>query len=162
MEKEEWLKSKCLLRREFAIRISGVERKVTQLQVANWSDHRAPEEDTGYSTVEWVLNTISDYKAAFPMSPVLTHCSAGTGRTGALIAIYNIIRALNIIRFISNQCNDSYKVKPFFSVFNIVRKLREQRMGMVSSFTQYKYIYEFCFEWLSKNFSGESSCVEDS
>lgn len=38
------------------------------------------------------------------------------------------------------------------SVFNTVRKLREQRYGMVSSIEQYKYIYEFSIEWYRKNF----------
>ena len=79
--------------------------------------------------------------------------SAGLGRTGTFIAIYNLIRCLSEInKFNSNRENGS-KINGFFSVFNEVRKLREQRMGMVSTISQYKYIYEFCLEFLKRNFS---------
>lgn len=47
---------------------------------------------------------------------------------------------------------DNQIVSPFFCVFNVVRKLREQRWGMVTDTVQYKYIYEFITEWVRRNF----------
>jgi protein tyrosine phosphatase len=123
--------------------------------MVNWPDHSTPDEETGYNTLEFILSSINEYKLNFPLSPILTHCSAGTGRTGALIAIYNIIRSLSIVKFINQSLdNKQNRIKPFFSVFNIVRKLREQRMTMVSSYVQYKFIYEFAFEWIRRNMEG--------
>ncbi len=116
----------------------------------NWPDHDIPENYTGYLTIEAILNIINEYKVTFLQSPVLVHCSAGLGRTGTLIAIYNTIRSFTILQCV-NTCLDQ-KIKPFFSVFNVVRKLREQRMGMVTDELQYKYIYKFAFEWLERNF----------
>ena len=119
----------------------------------NWPDHNSPNEDTGYKTIEYILSTINEIKSNFPNSPILTHCSAGTGRTGVLIAIYNLTRSFNIIKYINLGIdNIQNKIKPFMSVFNTVRKLREQRMGMVSSYAQYKYIYDFAFEFIRRNF----------
>jgi protein tyrosine phosphatase len=75
--------------------------------------------------------------------------SAGIGRTGTFIAIYNILKCL----MITNTVNKVSLVKtcPFFSVFNVVRKLREQRFGMVTDAMQYKFIYEFILDWIQKN-----------
>jgi protein tyrosine phosphatase len=75
--------------------------------------------------------------------------SAGIGRTGTFIAIYNILKCLTVI----NTVNKSSQVKtsPFISIFNIVRKLREQRFGMVTDSNQYKFIYEFILDWIKKN-----------
>lgn len=67
-----------------------------------------------------------------------------------MIAIYNIIKSFSIVKIWNNLTQ--YSIKPFMSVFNIVRKLREQRYGMVSSVEQYKYIYDFCVEWYLRNY----------
>ena len=37
---------------------------------------------------------------------------------------------------------------PRLSVFAIVRRLREQRWGMVSTDAQYEYLYQFLEEWV--------------
>jgi len=67
-----------------------------------------------------------------------------------MIAIYNIIKSFSIVKIWNNLTQ--YSLKPFMSVFNSVRKLREQRYGMVSSMEQYKYIYDFCIEWYRRNY----------
>jgi len=76
-----------------------------------------------------------------------------------MIAIYNIIKSFSIIKIWNNLSELS--IRPFMSVFNIVRKLREQRYGMVSSLEQYKYIYDFCIEWYKKNFLYANSFMWD-
>jgi protein tyrosine phosphatase len=75
--------------------------------------------------------------------------SAGIGRTGTFISTYNIVKCLTI----TNTVNKTSIVKttPFLSIFNVVRKLREQRFGMVTDSTQYKFIYEYITEWVKKN-----------
>ena len=52
----------------------------------------------------------------------------------------------------SQGSNNTNLIFPFFSIFNVVRKLKEQRMGMVTTEAQYKYIYEFSVEWVKKNY----------
>ena len=103
------------------------------MQVTNWPDHSIPEDlESIRNVINYIMNK-SHY-------PIVVHCSAGLGRTGTFIAIYNIIRTIQILMNSGR--------KPCFSVFNTVRKLREQRMGMVTSIDQYKFIYDYCVNYL--------------
>ncbi len=80
--------------------------------------------------------------------------SAGIGRTGTFIAIYNIIKSLSLIKEINKELGLSQfsGINGFYSVFNTVRKLREQRYMMVNDKEQYKYIYEHVWNWINRNF----------
>lgn len=151
MEKEEFVICNSLIKRDFIIKYNDMEHRTTQLQMVNWPDHSSPDEETGYQTIEYIINFTAEIRANYNYSPILTHCSAGTGRTGTFIAIFNIIKCLCFIKIINQNIDSQHRIKPFFSVFNVVRKLREQRIGMVSSHLQYNYIYEFCLEWTKKN-----------
>lgn len=161
LEKEEYIINNALIKREIVIKYEGIEKRVTQLQMVSWPDHNVPDEDNGYVTIETIYSYINEYRFNCNFSPVLIHCryiylfifSAGTGRSGTFIALYNILKSLNLTKIINQNFEPkSNKIKPFFSVFNTVRKLREQRMGMVSSYIQYKYIYEYALEHIKRNF----------
>lgn len=101
-------------------------------------------------------------------APMVVHCSAGLGRTGTLCAIYNIIEA---IAFSSNRKmfeklkrqeyysviprrlkeNEPPKLSPLrMSIFGCVRKLREQRMKMVTELVQYQFLYKYMARWVDK------------
>lgn len=102
----------------------------------SWPDHLTP---TDSSELQYLLDFTEKGKL---LGPVIVHCSAGNGRTGTFIAIYNIIQCLKTLKSINQEIQKS--IEPFFSVFNIVRKMREQRIGMISSAEQYKFVYEYC------------------
>ena len=71
--------------------------------------------------------------------PVLVHCSAGVGRTGTLIALYHMIKVTQALKKLSR-----------ISVFGTVRRLREQRWGMVQTKDQYDFLYKFMDFWIKK------------
>lgn len=74
-----------------------------------------------------------------PSQPILVHCSAGIGRTGTLVAIYQIY----------DQFKRAQKNKrPFnFSIYNTVLRLRQMRQYMVQTPGQYFFIYQFIREY---------------
>ena len=57
-------------------------------------------------------------------NPVVIHCYDGVGRTGTLISLFLILMCLEKLKII--------KKEPIMGVFNVVRKLREQRYSSVS------------------------------
>jgi len=111
-------------------------------------------------------------------SKIVFHCSAGIGRTGTIIAIYNIIESLKILinhqpnkqQFLDKLLNEAKQKStlaqeasesvnlenvgrqcgPRISIFGVVRRLREQRYCMVQSVSQYEFIYEYIVDYLSK------------
>jgi len=99
--------------------------------------------------------------------PIVVHCSAGIGRTGTFLAIYNIIEAVRALQKesgkedaqIDEEINDMIReenfekdcmsTKPRISIFGSVRRLREQRWSMVKIQSQYNFIYHFIDYWIS-------------
>lgn len=175
------------------------QHSVTQYHVLCWPDHSIPSKDLCFSLFNLINEVIDEHfktKTANDVdSPIIVHCSAGIGRTGTLISLYNtydiVKRQLRAIQSSNmsvgvNALVDNFSITSIsklietqkksqttthkskeedlasqniiaFSVFTVVRKLREQRYLSVSDLCQYKLIYQFTIEWLSKNLLIESS-----
>ena len=123
-------------------------REIIQLNYLSWPDHGAPEQ-SDYQIIKSLIAFINEHhpgqnKEMQANSKIVFHCSAGIGRTGTIIAIYNIIESLRIL--IENGGDSS---TPRISIFSVVRRLREQRYCMVQSVSQYEFIYEYILDHLS-------------
>ena len=133
------------IRRKFLVDNS---LEVEHIQILNWPDHSIPTQGA-FDTIQFSIDTINAYLISKRL-PVLIHCSAGVGRTGTFISIFNIIKCFEKISEAKNLSNSdkAKEIFPFFNVFNVVRKLREQRYSMVSDSCQYKFIYSYVLNWL--------------
>lgn len=80
---------------------------------------------------------------------VLVHCSAGVGRTGTFIALLNLT---TILKAQSELWREGKPLTTGISIFGTVRRLREQRWGMVFVKTQYRFLYEFLDSYIRKEF----------
>ena len=110
------------------------EKTIIQLHYQGWPDHGVPEIAKTFEAFIYMINEIDKIKGE---GPGVVHCSAGVGRTGTFIAIYYLYK--EIMAQINN--NDLSTID--FSVFNMVRKIKEMRLYMVQTVEQYKFIYEF-------------------
>ncbi|CAL8273597.1 unnamed protein product [Merluccius merluccius] len=119
--------------------LSGHERTIWHLQYTDWPDHGCPEDFKGFLTyleevqsVRRHTNSISDPKNA--NQPVLVHCSAGVGRTGVVLLCEIMIACL--------EHNE------MFDVPTVLSMLRQQRMMMVQTISQYVFIYKVLIQFL--------------
>ena len=119
---------------------NGIEKNIIQIHFTCWADHSIP--DTTYNKIIDIINLVDKFKGN---SPVVVHCSAGIGRTGTFISLYNLYH--EIIEQINNM-----KIKEIkFSIMNLVRKLKEMRLYLVENENQYIFLYQFVNIFLNQN-----------
>eukprot|EP01016_Furgasonia_blochmanni_P044713 TRINITY_DN6230_c0_g1_i7.p2 TRINITY_DN6230_c0_g1~~TRINITY_DN6230_c0_g1_i7.p2 ORF type:complete len:171 (+),score=21.23 TRINITY_DN6230_c0_g1_i7:697-1209(+) len=128
---------------------------VAQFQWTGWPDHGVPSEGT-YSIVEQLLDIMRKEYETKPAQPIIVHCSAGVGRTGTLIALFNLNLTLEkLVQGFINEDRDEKQKSYRLSVFGVVRRLREQRWGMVYTNEQYLFIYHMLTELVEKAIARE-------
>lgn len=105
---------------------TGERRRVFHLQYTGWPDHGVPNSPLEILSV---MNLIGRIQARWQCgsNPIVVHCSAGVGRTGTFIAIWNCIAEL--------------RQKGNCQVGCVVEKLRSERFRAVTTPEQYVFIY---------------------
>jgi len=68
---------------------SEEERVIIHIQYMTWPDHGAPDESDN-KIIAKILDFMRDSHQRVPSNKIVVHCSAGIGRSGTIIAIYNI------------------------------------------------------------------------
>ena len=106
---------------------------ITQIHLTSWEDHNVLKEEYFNKIIKIIkkLDEIKKHKNA------VIHCSAGVGRTGTFICLYNLYH--EIMKQIVLE-NDKEII---FCVFNLVRKIKEMRMFSVENVNQYILLYHF-------------------
>lgn len=98
--------------------------EITHLHYQAWPDFGRPKMDS----FRELLRLVDIARTTFPEVPVITHCSAGLGRTGVLIAAHIAL------------CHLRQGVHP--NVLAIVHHIRKQRPGLVQTLEQFFFIYQ--------------------
>ncbi|XP_074922230.1 tyrosine-protein phosphatase non-receptor type 13 isoform X3 [Chelonoidis abingdonii] len=101
---------------------TGELRRVSHLNFTAWPDHDTPAQPND------LLTFISYMRHIHKSGPIITHCSAGIGRSGTLICI-DVVLGL-----ISKDLD--------FDISDLVRTMRLQRHGMVQTEDQYIFCYQ--------------------
>ncbi|KAF7230612.1 tyrosine-protein phosphatase non-receptor type 14 [Nothobranchius furzeri] len=123
--------------------LSGQERTVWHLQYTDWPEQGCPEYVPGFlSYLEGIQSVRRHTNSMLDTSkslnpPVLVHCSAGVGRTGVVILTELMISCL--------EHNEPVEVPTMLS------KLRQQRMLMVQTISQYQFVYQVLIQFLKNS-----------
>ncbi|XP_072173396.1 receptor-type tyrosine-protein phosphatase T-like [Diadema setosum] len=111
----------------------GEKRTVTQFHYLSWPDMGVPEYYTTLlDFVEAVLHHHATMSPADRARPMLVHCSAGAGRTGTFLTLYNMLCMMR----------ETGKV----DIFGFVNEMRENRIEMIQTQDQYVFIYNALLE----------------
>lgn len=131
----------------------GEEKKtVWHLLFSGWPDFAVPEGDDRAALLE--LLKLSASKSECKESPRIIHCSAGVGRSGTFIALEFLLAQLEAGAVAEAKDDED-------PIYDLVNQLREQRMTMVQSDSQYHFLYEVVREqfkqWQIRQASGDSA-----
>ena len=142
MLKSEENKDQYIIRDILLRNKNNQERIIKQIHYTGWPDHGVPDIQNGkvFDVFSEIIEKTDQYKGD---GPIVVHCSAGVGRTGTYISMYYLEKE------IKKQIKDNVKeIK--FSIFNLVRKLKEMRLYLVQTCEQYLFIYQFVYYLLMK------------
>uniref|UniRef100_A0A1L8DL57 protein-tyrosine-phosphatase n=2 Tax=Nyssomyia neivai TaxID=330878 RepID=A0A1L8DL57_9DIPT len=122
-------------KRIFLVKKENVEKTVTQYHFTKWPDHGCPQNPS--DLIEFTRMYQIEKKNS--TSPTVVHCSAGVGRTGTFIALDIIMQTL--------------RTRKTINIYEIVRRLRTERMKMVQTFHQYCLLYQCAYILVNKTSS---------
>ena len=118
--------------------------KLVQIHYTAWPDFGAPEE------TETLIDLVKEARRIIKSSlsqkqskiNILVHCSAGVGRTGTFVALYQMMELLDTLvpRYVKEPSKGSDLT---IDIFNTVFKLRGKRIMMVSQLN----FYNISFFW---------------
>ncbi|KHN75199.1 Tyrosine-protein phosphatase Lar-like [Toxocara canis] len=99
-------------------------RDIRHLQYTAWPDHGVPDHPTPFLMFLKRVKTLNQPGAG----PIISHCSAGIGRTGAFIVIDCMLERL--------------RYENTIDIYGCVTALRSQRSYMVQTDDQYVFIHD--------------------
>ncbi|XP_067674274.1 tyrosine-protein phosphatase 10D-like isoform X2 [Haliotis asinina] len=109
---------------EFRVQLGEQARQIRHFHYKAWPDFGVPKDPT--SLIRFV-RTVRE-KMFRDGGPIITHCSAGVGRSGTFIVLDHALQHI--------------KDKDVIDIYQIVYKLRKERVLMVQTEQQYKFIHE--------------------
>ncbi|KAI8343502.1 protein-tyrosine phosphatase-like protein [Chlamydoabsidia padenii] len=138
----DW-KEDVIYEREFTMEKHGQPiRNITQLHYTGWMDYGVPDNPLGtLQLVQLADHAQRRYESASQqmiIGPMVIHCSAGCGRSGAFCTIDTALRQLS-----DNHNNN----KDDDVLWDIIFRFREQRLSMVQTLRQFVFCYEVVWWW---------------
>ncbi|KAG0201213.1 hypothetical protein BGX28_005913 [Mortierella sp. GBA30] len=128
------------------------ERTITQIQYTGWPDFGVPDTPLDVLKIVELANKYNrDPSATTTASgPMVVHCSAGCGRTGAFCVIDSVLSKLNSLELDDGNSESEKRIRRHSVlkeattdvVFATVSAFREQRLSMVQCLRQYVFCYE--------------------
>ncbi|XP_065052180.1 tyrosine-protein phosphatase non-receptor type 21-like [Rhopilema esculentum] len=135
--------SKSFVTRGFTVENSKTRetKDVYQMQYMNWPDAGIPEDPAEFvdflEEVRSLQKSLKDMTSSKSDCNLLVHCSNGAGRTGVFILCETLIKLIE-----NNQT---------FDVPMILARLRTQRMYIVETVSQYRFVYLAVINYLQRN-----------
>jgi protein tyrosine phosphatase len=122
-----------VIKRVFTVQEAGADpRIVTQYQFTGWPDFGIPNTADGVLDICRIIEDNAETSTETALPPVVVHCSAGIGRTGTFCTI-DVARKM----LAEEEAVD---------VIGILKRLREQRPGMVQAPEQLDFCYSAVLE----------------
>ena len=113
---------------------------IDHYQLLCWEDHTALSKDY-FKKIIALIKAVDQCKNIH-----VVHCSAGVGRTGTFICMYNLYHEIMKQIYLEKDSDEIV-----FSLFNLVRKIKEMRIFSVENVNQFALLYDFANYLLLNN-----------
>ncbi|KAI8990941.1 protein-tyrosine phosphatase-like protein [Mycotypha africana] len=121
-------------------------REITHLQYTGWMDFGVPDNPLGtLQLIQMADKVQADYSHEIQprsIGPMIVHCSAGCGRSGAFCAIDTVIYRLSTTAY-KESVDDTTDI-----LLQTISRFREQRLSMVQTLRQFVFCYEAIWWWI--------------
>mmetsp|Transcript_9802 Transcript_9802/g.19970 ORF Transcript_9802/g.19970 Transcript_9802/m.19970 type:complete len:451 (+) Transcript_9802:103-1455(+) len=157
-------------------RFDGEPLSIVHVQYSQWPDHGVPSSaGTVLDLMDLIqqlmreanpLDDITHGGGTEPPFPIVVHCSAGIGRTGSFCAIDIALRRFRSHLGLAKKESDELTLRgvpPFAhnDLASIVRKLKQQRYGMVQTWQQYQFCFHAVHEGIRRLIETEEAILEE-
>lgn len=136
----EPVKSAGFSTRKFRVALDGVVRTVTHFWLDSWPDHGVPKNSHGKldpTGLCGVRAAVRAHQAAERSSaPIITHCSAGVGRSGSFVAFDHALEKLELTGEVD--------------LVKVIDEIRNDRVALVQHVSQYKFVHYALKEYIQK------------
>ena len=129
--------------RNLSLRIGAETKTVWHLWFLSWPDFSVPEDGDRVALLNLLKSSVE--KNTSPGSPRIVHDSAGVGRTGTFIALDYLLNQVKSEAILDVKDDEDM-------IYDVVNRLREQRMLMVQMESQYQFLYEIVREQLLQRY----------
>lgn len=119
--------------RKLSLQFGAETKDVWHFLFSGWPDFAVPEDNNRTALLE--LMKLCAEKNTSPSNPRIIHCSAGVGRSGTFIALEHLLAQVE-----SGAILDAKEGEDM--IYDVVNRLREQRMLMVQMEGQYQFLYD--------------------
>jgi protein-tyrosine phosphatase len=119
--------------RRLSLRFGDETKEIWHFLYAGWPDFAVPEDEDRAALLGLVKHSAE--RNSSPSNPRIIHCSAGVGRSGTFIALEYLLAQIE-----SGAMADAKEGEDL--IYDVVNRLREQRMLMVQMDIQYEFLYD--------------------
>ncbi|CAG5863808.1 unnamed protein product [Menidia menidia] len=102
-------------------------RPVKHFQFLKWDNRELPEKPQDLTDMIKDIKNKCETSKSQRGIPIVVHCNDGSSRSGIFCALWNLL--------------DSAESEKLVDVFQVVKTLRKERQGMISSLEQYQFLY---------------------
>jgi len=118
--------------------INSINKIVHQIHFIGWPDHGVPKTQDGkiFDIFNEIIKKTDEYKLD---GPIVVHCSAGIGRTGAFCTIQTHMDRMHHLKAAGapREWVDAFMVDTLWTAI----QLRWCRFGMIQQIEQYNFCY---------------------
>ena len=116
--------------RRLSLNFGAESKDVWHFLFLGWPDFDTPDSSTLLKFMKLCVE-----KNTSPSNPRIIHCSAGVGPSGTFIALEHLLAQVETGAIFDAKEDEDI-------IYNVVNRLREQRMLMVQTEDQYRFLYE--------------------